>query len=362
RIVEQVIVGRDPAMRDKVQISAEDAANMFVVKAEPEMLAEVRQLVAEIDVSESGSYPVRSIKLERADAAEVATGLQRFFQQRARVAGRRGANRSGDAAIFGDRRSGTVVIAASDDDFEQIQSLVEQFDAPSPDRSTAFRIIPLEHASVNDIADTVQSIAWELQWERMWGGNTGTAMNARVLIETNRRTNSVLVFGEGEIIDTVEQIIAQLDQPAADQTKMVVKAVHVERGDLRSIERLIEQITATPGWRSWQGRDPDQVQVETDADRRLVLLIGDKARVDEAAEYITQIDSAEGGEGQVIESISLRYAEATRAATSLSRFFRDKARAEQKRLDRVAVIGSREGNLLIVSAPPEEMPVLRDLV
>ncbi|USN98216.1 MAG: hypothetical protein H6810_08490 [Phycisphaeraceae bacterium] len=362
RIIEQVIVGRDPAKKDRVQISAQDDVNTLVVKAEPETLQEVRDLVAKIDVSETGSYPVRSIKLERADAADVAEGLQRFFQQRSRVAGRRGANRSGDAAIYGDRRSGTIVIAASDEDYEQIKSLVDQFDAPAPERSTTFRIIPLEHASVEDISDTIQSITWELQFERMWGRNQANAMGGRVLIETNRRTNSVLVFGEGEIVDTVQEIVAQLDQPTADQTKMVVKAVLVEQGDLNAIQRLIEQITATPGWRSWQGRDPKQVQVEVDTDRRLVLLIGDKARVDEAAEYIDQIKSTEGGEGQQIVSIPLKYAQANNAANSLSRFFRDKARAAQQNPDRVAVIGSREGNLLIVSAPPEEMTTLRDLV
>ncbi len=354
RIVEQVIIGRDPARQDSVQISAEDSTNMLVVKADEPTLAEVRELVAQIDISESGSYPVRSIKLERADAAEVAAGLQRFFQQRG--------SRSGDAAIFGDRGSGTIVIAASDEDYEQIESLVDQFDAPAADRTLSFRIIPLEHASVTDIADTVQSIAFELQWERMYGRNSQNAIDARVLVETNRRTNSVLVFGEGEILDTIENVITQLDQPTSDAGTKIVKAVYVERGDLNAIARLIEDVTATPGWMFWRGPDPEQVQTEVDRERRLVLLIGDKPRVEQAEDYIAQIDAADGGEGQVVESIRLRYAEAERAANSLSRFFRDRARSLQQRTDRVAIIGSREGNLLIVSGPPEEMPVLRDLV
>jgi len=362
RIVQQVVVGRDPAKKDAVQISAQDDVNLFVVKAAPEMIEEIRGLVDRIDVAESASFPVRSIKLERADAGEVAAGLQRFFQQRARIAGQRGSGRSGDAAIFGDRRSGTVVVAASDDDFAQIESLVSQFDAPSPERASAFRIIPLEHASVTDIAETVQSITWELQWERVSGRNPQNAMDGRVLVETNRRTNSVLVFGEGEIVETIEKVIAELDRPTSETTKMTVRSVFVERGDLAAIERLIEQVTGSPDWPWWRGRDPEQVQVEVDRERRLLLLIGDATRVEQAAEYIAEIDKAGGGEGQVVESIVLRYADATRAAASLSRFFREKSRAEEKRDDRVAVIGSREGNLLIVSSPPEEMAVLRDLI
>jgi len=362
RIVEQVIIGRDPAKKDRVQISAEDATNMFVVKADEETLKEVRALVAKIDVSESGSYPVRSIKLERADAAEVAAGLQRFFQQRARLSGRRGASRSGDAAIFGDRGSGTIVIASSDEDYQQIQSLVEQFDAPSAERAVAFRIIPLVHTSVSDIEDTINNIGWAFRNERMYSRNPQSAIDARIIIQTNRASNSVILIGEGDIIDKIEDVIAQLDTPASEKTSKVVRAVFVERGDLRSIERLIEDVTGTPNWFYWNGPDPKKVQVEIDADRRLVLLIGEQSQVEQAVGYIAEIDKAAGGPGQIIESIPLQYAEALRAANSLNRFFQGKARAAQQRSSRVVVIGSREGNLLIVSSPPEEMPILRDLV
>lgn len=362
RIVEQVIVGRDPARQGTVQISAEDATNMFVVKADTETLAEVRALVAEIDVSESGSYPVRSIKLERADAGEVAQGLQRFFQQRARLAGRRGASRSGDAAIFGDRASGTVVIAASDEDYEQIKSLVDEFDAPSAERSSQFRIIPLVHASITDLQETIENIGWAFRSERLFSRNPQGSMDTRIIVQPNRSSNSVILFGEGEIVDKMEKVIAELDQPLSEATRKVVKAVFVERGDLGAIERLIEDVTGTPNWYYWNGPDPKQVSVEIDADRRLVFLIGEQSQVEQAEAYIAEIDKAEGGEGQVVESIRLKYAQADRAAVSLTRFFQGKARARQERAGRVAIIGSREGNLLIVSAPPEEMPVLRDLV
>ena len=362
RIVEQVIVGRDPAKQDAVQISAEDSTNMLVVKADGGTIAEVRELVTRIDVAESGSYPVRSIKLERADAAEVARGLQQFFAQRARLSRRRGASRSGDAAIFGDRGSGTIVIAASDDDYEQIESLVDQFDAPAADRALSFKVIPLANARVNDIVGTVQSVVFELQWERMYGRNQQNAIDARVLVEGNERTNSVLVFGEGEIIETIERVIGELDQPVADLGKRVVKAIFVEKGDLDALADLVETVTQSPGWQWWRGPDPDQVIAEVDEDRRLLLLIGQKPKVDEVSEYIAQIDAAGDGDAQVVESIALKYAQADRAASSLSRFFQDRARSQDRRRSRVTVIGSREGNLLIVAAPPTELPLVRELV
>ncbi|MEM7622478.1 MAG: secretin N-terminal domain-containing protein [Planctomycetota bacterium] len=365
RVVEQILIGRDASKRDRIQLSAQDDSGTLIVRADADTIAEVRSLVAELDLPGSGTFPVRSIKLDRADAAGVARELQRFFQQRARVAGQRGARGRGDAAIIGDRESGTLVIAASDEDYEQIASLAAQFDAPAADRGADFRVVQLENSRASEVVQTLQSIAQELQYERMWGNNNRDASSAgRVLVEANERTNTVVLFGAGDALDTMESVAAKLDSTSIGAPgETIVKAIRVENADLRSLERLIEQITADPTRPWWQdGRDTEQVLVEVDQTRRLLLLIGVRARVEEAARYVEQIAAASTGEGQVIETIPLRHAQADRAARSLQQFFRGRARSERTREDAVAVIGSREGNLLIVSASPEDLVVLRDLV
>jgi hypothetical protein len=143
----------------------------------------------------------------------------------------------------------------------------------------------------------------------------------------------------------------------------VIKAVYMERGDLFALARLIEDVTASPDWQWWRGPDPEQVQAEVDRERRLFLLVGDKPKVEEAAGYVRQIAEADAADGQVIESITAQVRRGGPGPRGASlAVLPGQGPVEQQRTDRVAVIGSREGNLLIVSAPPEEMPVLRDLV
>jgi type II secretory pathway component GspD/PulD (secretin) len=360
RVIDEVVIGRDPAKAERVRVTAQDDSGVLIVRAGETELAEVRELVSQVDVQEASAYPVRSIKLERADATNVARELQRFFQQRGSVGrGGRG-GRGGGAAIVGDRRSGTLVIAASDEDYEQISALAAQFDAPSAEALQQYRIIPLKHIQASSVQNTLEDIGWRLTWGRNRSGQN--ARTDEVIAEVDTTTNSVILFGSGEVFEVFENIIAELDQPRDLDGSRVVRAVPVPKGDLRALERLIERTTATPDWYFWQGADPGQVQVEADTARRLLILIGTPEKVDLAAKQLEQIAEAAAGEGQVIETIALQHAQAPRAAVSLQRFFRERAQAEGRNARSVSILGSVEGNTLIVAAPPADMALLKDLV
>jgi type II secretion system protein D len=371
RIVEQVVIGRNPALKDRVQLSAQDGSSIFVVRAPAEQLAEIREIVARVDASDSTGLPVRFVKLERADAQAVAAALTQFFRDRAAVSSRTGRAQQSRVAITGDRRSGTLIVSCTDEDFAQLQSLVQTFDAPSKTQAMNFHIVPLQNARVTDIQDTVQSIANELQYERMGGGyfwspwgpsrNADQGSQDKIFVQTNERTNSVVLFGQGETLDTMLKVIAELDRPQAEQTRLVVRTVAVERGDLRAIADVIRQVTATPGWRTYRGPDPDAVAVQVDPARRLLLLIGKAPRVAQAADYIAQLKGA-GQPDAVLESISLKHAQAPRAAETLRRVFAERAQSQGLPADAISVIGSADGNLLVLNADPETLKLARDLL
>ena len=85
-------------------------------------------------------------------------------------------------------------------------------------------------------------------------------------------------------------------------------------------------------------------------------------RVGIALGYIEDLARAGTPETREIDTITLRHAEASAAARSITSFFRDRARAMGLADQEVTVSGSRDGNVLIVSADPEQMVLLRDLV
>lgn len=364
RIVEQVLIGRDPGRRERIQISAEDQSGLLVVRASEEDLGDVRAVVAEVDTSKVADLPVRAIKLQNADAQTVSQALRQFYQDRAQATQRAGRRAGPGVAITGDRRSGTVVIAASDEDFEQLRSLASTFDEAAPSKEMRFNIVQLQHVRVTDIGDTITEIAWELQYERMpwFGGRQDAASEDKLFVSPNEHTNSIVVMGQGETMATMERIIAALDQPRSDLTALVVRAVPVRNADPQALANVIQRSMVTPGWRTWRGPDPDAVTVEVDRRRRTLILVGKGAKIEQAQAYIEQLDTASGRPDQVIESIRLEHAQADRAGNSLRQFFLERARAEGLPEDSMSIIGSRDGNVLLVSADPVSMAMVRDMV
>jgi type II secretion system protein D len=361
RVIDEVIVGRDPGKRDLVQVSADDDSSVLVVKAPAEEMGQIIELVTQVDVAETAGLPVRTLRLERADASVVARTLSQFFQARGQAspsANRRGGTR---VAIAGDKRSGTLIVAASDEDFKQVEAMVANFDRASGTQTFDIKVVPLKIARATDVQNTISDMVWNLQYERNWGSGEDDG-SGQIFTVAAEGSNSIVLMGSGEIMGVMERVIAAMDAKPSDEAKNVVRAVQAEHGDLTAIQRVIEQTMQSPGWRDWWGPDPNAVAVEVDRQRRVLLLVGPKPKVDDAEEYIRQLDASAQRQGQEIASIALRHAQADRAARSINQFFQDRARSEGRREDDVSVIGSSDGNVLIVSARPDDLAVVRSLV
>lgn len=365
QVVDDVVIGKDQAKRQRVKMSVSNDSNLLVVRASKDVLEQIRTIVGQVDSAELAGLPVRSIKLERADAGLVATALQKFFQDRATVSskpGRRAVNR---VAVAGDKRTGTVIVSASDDEFEQVKTLVATFDSPTPSQDFQFRVLPLKHARVSEVINTVKSIVDERRWERMFAGGQGEGgvdPAEQLYVEGNERTNSVVVIGRGETIGTIERVLSTLDVPGEERTKLALRSVRVDGADLSAIRTAIQRAFATPGWSSWRGADPDAVTAEIDRVRRAIVLVGKAERVAEAEKYISELDQGPAGKGSKLETISLQHAKADRAANSLRQFFSERARSQGVDQPGITVIGSTEGNVLIVAGAEDELKTLKDLI
>jgi len=124
QVIQQVVVGRNPGKADLFQISADNSSSVLVVSAPAESMPEIKRIIAEVDRADTAGLPLRTLKLEQADAQVVAQSLQRFFQTRAQAMSRPGRRAVNRIAIIGDRASGTLVVAAPDEDFAQIEAMV----------------------------------------------------------------------------------------------------------------------------------------------------------------------------------------------------------------------------------------------
>lgn len=363
RIVREVFIGNNPGREERTLISGQDDSTILVVRAEPDDLAAIREIVAELDREGSTQWPARTLKLQRADAREAADAINRFFTDRARASatGRRNESR---VAVSGHRESGTLFVSASDADFAVIRDIVESIDQTQQGAQLQYRIVPLKNVQVSDIAGTVQELSWDLQW------NSRTGRNQQVFVRGIDRTNSIVIAADGAMLDTLIGLVEALDtqQEGAVRT---VRVVPIKTGSMETIRRVLEQVTGVSAnrrsswgmiWGPWgpigAGASGGQLQVEVDEASRSVILIGQAQQIDEAVSFIEELAGL--APDSSVETIALRHADAQEAARTLQGVMRSRTQAGVS--GPATVVGSESGNVLIVSGSPADVGMIRDLV
>jgi type II secretory pathway component GspD/PulD (secretin) len=362
RAINTLLLSRDPVARSKIQLSADDTAGVMLVRAPKEDLVLIRKIVNDLDQQATTDLPIHQISVERADAVQVASAIHKFFADLDSIAGRSSSTRNPRIAITADSRSGSIIVAANDKDFEQIKLLIETFDGSPEAKDLRYRIYRLEHARASDVGDVVQNISWSMQSDRSRAPAQAASGADRLYIESNERLNAIVVLASPDRIDTIERIIKELDVPTDSMGELTLRAIVLERSDANAVARVITESTATPGWRFWQGRDPDAVVAQVDRMRNAVLLVGRKDRVELAEGFVDEIERAGSEGGDIVSTIRLEHARADRAAGAINRFFQQRARAQGIAITGVTVIGSADGNVVVIAANDSDTALINGMI
>lgn len=359
-VLQKVVVGDDQALRARTLMVPDDESGVLLVRADEKVLAEIKTVLAEIDRDSTAQFPVRSIVLERADAGAVAKAIQSFYDDRARIAsGARGTKLKRQVAVVGDTTTSTLLVAASDADFEDVQKLIERLDSVEATKGLEFRVFPLKHAKADDVLEVLQEAFSTLVYQRMRGQQRNEAISAVVI----SRLNAILVTGNGEIFSTVDEIVKAIDQPASEGTERIVKVYPVRGADVRLVRDMVREALGISEF-NWWNFNVNQVEaaVESDRSASLVIVSGTEDEQKTAQHVVDSINAALEQPDQQVEVIALQYAPAGEVARTLSNFLVNRADAMGEPDPLSSIAASETANTLLISATKEEMATLKDLI
>ncbi len=374
-LLTQLLVASDRSRRKNTLIVPSNDTGQLLVRAPENVVADIRSVLGEIDRKATTEFPVRTIVLQRADAPAVASAVQRFYDDRARIAsvGRGRAAQSRRISIVGDSASNTLLIAASDEDYAEIESLVKQFDTPEATSALTFRVFQLRHAKASDIADTVEGLISDITWNQgpiaFWGGWFGGRQDqsrgrGTLAVRADDRLNALIVTGEGDKFAVVEQLIDLLDAPPPEGEERVARLYHVKHADVGALSGIIEDTYGVSGAsrRWWEPASPTDVKVRSDNRTKTIIIYASARQHEEIAALISNIDGQVAPADQQVTVIAVEYAHAADVARTLTEFLRSQARATGAAAPAATITASPSANRLIVAAPDDELALIRDLV
>jgi len=198
-----------PLISKNSVILAYPPTNMLIVTDVYSNITRLLRILSAIDVSGMGQE-LSVIPLEYANANEFVKILNSIFQTKRRPKGKV----SGTLVQFvADERTNTIVVLASEVETARIKKLMRMLDKEIPRGKEKIRVYYLENATAEDLAKVLQALP----------AKTGTAAKGRkaplvsqkVKITADKATNSLIIIGDKDDYQVLEDIIKKLDIPRA---------------------------------------------------------------------------------------------------------------------------------------------------
>ena len=359
---------------DKPIISVDSRTGSLIVAGNDKAFKVIETLLKQLD--QKLPFDLRDlalIPLEHADVNLVAPTLQKLMD--ARVTQRAALNQ-GQAdvlkvVILSDERSNSLLVGGSREGFELVRTLAKQLDGAEPAMSGRVRLIPLQFADARVVAATVGP----LFDQRFAARRTGDARRTKPIIIADTRSNSLLVAANQEDSTVLDDLLKHLDAKN-DNPALTLSVLVLKHNDSAKVATTVEAIFAARVKALTQpGQTPlaaDQIKLEPDALNNAIIVSASKENLELIKDLVGKLDQEPVVADGIFETFTLEFADAQRVATIL------KSLVDQGlyRPGRPATAGAKTGtardvlsvsvdarsNTLIVSASPENLAIVRDVV
>lgn len=191
--------GRGGFGNSAVKVSISGA--QLVVEAPTEKMAEIEQLIAELDSPGDREIVIRTLKMPAVDVQSLANKLTQAFAEKSR--------RQGIAARFdADAATETILMTISRSELEEAERLLEEFREAAVPLSGETAVVQLKHAQSQDAASWLRD-QLALSVARQYGRNAAQ----QVSVTADQRTNRVIFNGPQVAVKQGLELLKLFDVP-----------------------------------------------------------------------------------------------------------------------------------------------------
>jgi type II secretion system protein D len=320
-----------------VSVSAEPLTNSLVVSAGKRDLERIRQIVEQIDVPEYSKLPEpRIIALDSGRAEDIAGSLRALFETTSNQRGRNSARRG--ITILGDARSNSLIVRASDDEFEQIRTLANSLQEQGDDARTTARVLPVYRQPASRLAQTIEATF----------AATAQRDGETLAVEVDRQSNALIIASTKRLYDEITAVVREIDGPApdnADEDEAAAPLRGLPGQDLAIIDlenispdqavALLGELGVTrPQDLDRPGLVSEQVTAVALDTRRAIAVLAGKADLASVRGLVESVDREPLGAEQRVAIVPLKLANADRIVASLERLLNPSSSDAQTQLAR----------------------------
>ena len=359
---------------DKPTLSVDTRTNSLIVCTSDKTVVMIEMLLRNLDAAQSiDLLDIRLIPLKSADAAPLATTLQRMVDarvQRQAALGLRDAE-SLRVLILPDERSNSLIVGGSAESFQLVKLLAEQLDGASPALGGQIQLIPLKEANSGALAQTLVN----LFNQRYQAARTPEVQRQRPVIVPDLRTNSLLVAANQDDTAVLKSLLGKLDVKLVDPAVRLV-VIPLEHNDAGVVGPMIQSIfQARLTSMTVAGQTPvpqDRVDVVSDALSNALVISASKENLALVEGLLAKVDVEPPTETGIVRMYPLVNSDAQRIQSVLDGLFSKGlykpglaaagASAALQAREKVSIAVDVRTNVLIVSASKENFAVIDEII
>jgi len=360
---------------DLVTVVPETVSNSLIVSANAENLKRVQAMLAKLDTETAGGIRREILILKNAQAADLATALQRIAAGTGSSA-TRGRGRSGSGTmgvtVTADASSNALIMSGPSGDLDRLMAMAMQLDQASLDSAPGVYIIPLENGDASAVASMIRDLYREIVTAARLAKRSVPAL----AVSADERANALVIAGSKATYEQVSVWVAQIEKMKPSRGGL--RLIMLEHADPAEVEKAIQEMfgTSTKAVRSSgttrskrsvrgpagaTGATSGKVQTTALPNQRAVLVNASEADFEEIQKLVKALDAAADKIKHVVQVFKLEHASNERVAQALGQVFRTTGRTAKPE-DTVIIRSLTQTNTLIVSATKEKMTEVAHLI
>ncbi len=325
---------------DQITAQPEYTTSALVVSASPKNLELIEKLVAELDKESSNKYDRHIVKLQHAQADDVAAALTSAYQSRR-------STQQGErpVTVTSEPNTNTLIVTCTDVEFPGVEELIKTLDVPkSEDVERQLKTFKLTYVEPSSLASAIQTAFQTTTGRRNPRDN--------VTATYDYTTGALIVAASKERMAKVEELVRELDQESPNRRP--VRILELSNAEAADVANSLTQMFQYGGQRMRQGEYAVKVQHLPGTSR--ILVQANDAQFSEIKEIVKQLDVADFSKVEQMRVVALNHTDANEVLTIVQEFLRKSGSGSQRGqlAGDVRIAASTTTNAIVVSGSKDQ--------
>lgn len=340
-----------------IGLAADVRTNTVIVTGREEQLLLAEMIIGEIDRPANAlKFPLKLIPLEFSDATRISTMLEELFTKRLESAEATGANstaRERERVFLSvDIRTNTLIVSASEENFEEIVTIIAQLDVKPARAYDQVRILACGMLSAEDMKTKIEEL-----WQRKAELRREAELPEDIpVVAVDTRSNSLIVASSIEDYEEILRLITSLEaQPRVDDIDMFT----LEYADASVVAEMMDELFQGVAGTSDTFKAPT---VLADPRSNAVVVAGTRDAMERAREVIKRLDVEAGPLTATFKVYPLHHAASVRLAPRMQELFDSRREGQDQQKTPIVILPDESSNSLVVSASRDDHDVIVGLL